>query len=53
MARNVLTATYPDGLSPASAGYQTLRDVLIQLDMDRIEVRATEHRALEQQLSIG
>lgn len=53
VVRNVLTATYPDGLSPASASYQTLRDVLVQLDMGRIEVRATEHRGVDQQLSIG
>ena len=51
--RNRLTATYPDGLSPASAGYQALRDVLVQLDMGRIEVRATEHRGVDQQLPLG
>ena len=50
---NVLTATYPDGLSPASAHYQTIRDVLAQLDMGRIEVRATEHRGVDQQLPLG
>ena len=50
--RNVLTATYLDGLSPASVGYQTLRDVLVQLDMGRIEVGATEHRRVDQQLPL-
>ena len=51
--RNVLTATYTDGLAPASAGYQSLRDVLVQLDMGRIEVRATEHRGMDRQLPLG
>ena len=40
--RNVLTASYPEGLAPASDAYQTLRDVIVQLDMGRIEVRAEE-----------
>ena len=50
---NVLTAIYPDGLSPASRGYQTLRDVLVQLDMGRIEVQASEHRGVDQRLPLG
>ena len=37
--RNVLAASYADGLAPASDAYQTLRDVMVQLDMGRIEVR--------------
>ena len=50
--RNVLTATYPDGLAPVSIGYQTLRDVLVQLDVGRIEARAEEHQGVDPQLSI-
>ena len=50
--RNVLTATYADGLDPASTDYQTLRDVLVQLDVGRIEVRAEEYEVVDPQLSI-
>ena len=39
----LLRATCPDGLAPASTAYQATRDVLAQLDLDRIEVTATEH----------
>ena len=38
----VLTATYANGLDTESADYQTMRDVLVQLDLGRIEVSATE-----------
>ena len=51
--RNVLNATYRDGLFPASTTYQTLRDVLVQLDIGRIEVRATEHLWVDQQPPLG
>ena len=40
----VLTATYADGLDTESVNYQTMRDVLVQLDLGRIEVTATELR---------
>ena len=40
--RFLLKATYADGLAPASTAYQSLRDVLVQLDLGRIEVAATE-----------
>ena len=50
--RNVLTATYPEGLAPASAGYQTLRDVLVQLEMGRIEVRASELPGVDRRLPV-
>ena len=40
--RFLLRATYADGLAPASTAYQSLRDVLVQLDLGRIEVTATE-----------
>ena len=50
--RNVLTATYSDGLAPTSTGYQTLRDVLVQLEMGRIEVRAEEYAGVDPQLPI-
>ncbi len=51
--RNVLTATYSDGVAPVSTGYQTLRDVLVQLDLGRIEVRAEEYeKEVDPQLSI-
>jgi len=38
----VLEATYVDGLDTESTDYQTMRDVLVQLDLGRIEVTATE-----------
>ncbi|MYA10290.1 MAG: DUF499 domain-containing protein [Gemmatimonadetes bacterium] len=50
--RNVLTATYAHGLAPVSTGYQTLRDVLVQLDVGRIEARAEEHEGVDPQLSM-
>ena len=40
--RFLLRATYADGLAPASTAYQSLRDVLVQLDLGRIEVTSTE-----------
>ena len=40
--RFLLKATYAEGLAPASTAYQSLRDVLVQLDLGRIEVTATE-----------
>ena len=51
--RNVLAASYADGLAPASDAYQTLRDVMVQLDMGRIEVRANERPSVDPQLSRG
>ena len=50
--RNVLTATYPDGLGTASAAYQSLRDVLVQLEMGRIEVRASELPGVDRRLPV-
>ena len=41
-ARIVLAASFPEGIAPASGAFQTLRDVIVQLDMGRIEVRAEE-----------
>ena len=37
----LLRPTYPDALAPASTAYQARRDVLVQLDLGRIEVTAT------------
>jgi len=45
--RNVPTATYADGLEPKSTGYQPVRDILVQLDEGRIEVRAEEYEQAE------
>ena len=39
--------------SPPSATYEILRGVLVRLDMGRIEVRATEHCGVDQQLVLG
>ena len=41
--RLLLRAAYPDGLAPVSTAYQAMRDVLVQLELGRIEVTATEH----------
>ena len=49
--RNVLTAT-SDGLALNSTAYQTLRDVLVQLAMGRIDARAEEYEVVDPQLSI-
>lgn len=51
--RIVLTASYPEGLVPASGAFQTLRDVMVQLDMGRIEVRAEERPTSEPELALG
>ena len=53
VVRNVLNATFSEGLSPASAAYQSLRDVMVQLDMGRIEVRASELPGVEPKLPLG
>ena len=45
----VLTASYLEGLSPKSGAFLTLRDVMVQLDMGRIEVHAEERSASDPQ----
>ncbi|MDE0260532.1 MAG: DUF499 domain-containing protein, partial [Gammaproteobacteria bacterium] len=49
----VLTASYPEGLAPGSQAFQTLRDVMVQLDMGRIEVRAEERPAPDREPALG
>ncbi len=49
----VLTASYPEGLAPGSQAFQTLRDVMVQLDMGRIAVRAEERPASDPELALG
>ena len=49
----VLTASYPEGLTPGSGAFQTLRDVMVQLDMGRIEVRAEERSASDPEPALG
>ena len=49
----VLTASYPEGLAPGSGAFQTLRDVMVQLDMGRIEVRAEERQTSDPELALG
>ncbi len=49
----VLTASYPAGLAPGSQAFQTLRDVMVQLDMGRIEVRAEERPTSAPELALG
>ena len=48
----VLTASYRDGLAPGSQAFQILRDVMVQLDMGRIEVRAEERPASDPELAL-
>lgn len=50
--RNVLRAGYSNGLAPASGAYQTIRDVMVQLDVGRIEVRAEEYEGVDSQLEL-
>ena len=52
-AKIVLTASYPEGLAPGSRAFQTLRDVMVQLDMGRIEVRAEERSASDSEPLLG
>ena len=52
-ANIVLTASYPEGLAPGSGAFQTLRDVIVQLDMGRIEVRAEERPVSDPELALG
>jgi len=39
-ARMTVTADFPEGLAPDDAQYQTIRDVLVTLNMGRLTVRA-------------
>ena len=49
----VLTASYPEGLAPGSRAFQTLRDVMVQLDMGRIQIRAEERPASDPEPALG
>ena len=51
--RIVLAASYSKGLAPASGAFQTLRDVMVQLDTGRIEVRAEERPSSDPKLVVG
>ncbi|MDE0357070.1 MAG: DUF499 domain-containing protein [Gammaproteobacteria bacterium] len=49
----VLTAFYREGLAPGSRAFETLRDVMVQLDMGRIQIRAEERSASDPEPALG
>ncbi|MXX35323.1 MAG: ATP-binding protein [Gemmatimonadetes bacterium] len=49
----VLTAFYREGLAPGSRAFETLRDVMVQLDMGRIQIRGEERLASDPEPALG